>query len=513
MKKIDFHIHTVSSVSDREFTFSLSKLNEYISSREIDGIAITNHNLFDLDQFNQIKETVPIQVFPGIEIDVDDGHLLLIADGTELADFDSKCKEISAKIPADNDSVSVTELKFIFPDLSKYILIPHYSKKPELSDAALAQLGSTISAGEVASPKKFQYCLKDRESLVPVYFSDQRIDENLIDFSVRQTYIDCAVIDFSGVKICLQDKNKVFLAKEDGHHFFDALASGVKLSTGLNVILGERSTGKSYTLNQIDKTFENVKYIKQFSLLERDEEADKKRFNDLLTRRQSLLTQDHLKPFKDVVDKMVSVDLEQNERAVDRYLLSLLKNAQESEKSDSFSSSSLFNEVDFSESDFSGLKSLIDSTKNLIENTEYRDLIEEHVELASLKSLAVALMSKYAEETELNLKKRFLNDLIGNIKKGLHVRSAITPIDDVDFYMIAMNRKKIDKFDDVAKALKQPCEIQRKDIQGFKVVATRKPFGGAQELKNMSGRRTAFSTAFSSYSSPYKYLIRATGRR
>ena len=56
LKKIDLHIHTVPTISDAHFTFSLAKLSEYVSSAELDAIAITNHDMFDLGQFNEIAK-------------------------------------------------------------------------------------------------------------------------------------------------------------------------------------------------------------------------------------------------------------------------------------------------------------------------------------------------------------------------------------------------------------------------------------------------------------------------
>ncbi len=64
MKKIDLHIHTKSSLSDYDFNFSLHKLEEYVEKLAIDCIAITNHNLFDLEQFNEISSTLHITVLP-----------------------------------------------------------------------------------------------------------------------------------------------------------------------------------------------------------------------------------------------------------------------------------------------------------------------------------------------------------------------------------------------------------------------------------------------------------------
>ena len=77
MKKIDLHIHTKASLSDSTFIFSLDKLKEYVDELSIDCIAITNHNLFDLEQFRSICDELDCKVFPGIEINLEKGHLLL----------------------------------------------------------------------------------------------------------------------------------------------------------------------------------------------------------------------------------------------------------------------------------------------------------------------------------------------------------------------------------------------------------------------------------------------------
>ncbi|MBM3138002.1 MAG: PHP domain-containing protein, partial [Chloroflexi bacterium] len=274
MKKIDLHIHTISTNSDCYFEFSIEQLKNYIEKREIDGIAITNHNHFDLEQFQLISDSLTIVTFPGIEIDLGKGHILLISDVNEFEDFNEKCNTLSNTISNGNGSISFQELQEVFQDLSRYILIPHYRKNPEIDDETLRQLRPYISAGEVPSVKKFIYCQKDPDSIVPVMFSDIRCSNTISEFPPRQTYIDAGDISFGALRTCLRDKNKVFLSEKDGHKFFDALDTGLRLSTGLNVILGERSSGKTYTLNRLFSSHENVKYIEQFSLLVRDEQTD-----------------------------------------------------------------------------------------------------------------------------------------------------------------------------------------------------------------------------------------------
>ena len=126
MITIDLHLHTKSSpFSDSEYEFSLPKLKEYVEKLSIDCIAITNHNLFDLEQFNEISEELEITVFPGVEINLEKGHILLISDNNELDDFQSKCKQVEELITSKSAYITVEQLKEIYGELNKYLLIPN----------------------------------------------------------------------------------------------------------------------------------------------------------------------------------------------------------------------------------------------------------------------------------------------------------------------------------------------------------------------------------------------------
>ncbi|MDH1700040.1 histidinol phosphatase, partial [Acinetobacter johnsonii] len=223
----------------------------YVSEGKLDAIAITNHNMFDLLQFQEIKSQLGIKVFPGIEIDIEGTHILVIAEDNELHDFKMRCDKITEMIPDKETSISIAEFRDVFVELSNYLLIPHYKKSPEIKEETLNQLSNFITAGEVTSPRKFAYSIKDKTALVPVCFSDLRMEERLTHIPARQTYVDIGDITLTALKVALSDKHKVHLSKEDGHHFFEALNNGLKLSTGLNVVIGERSSGKSHTLNLI----------------------------------------------------------------------------------------------------------------------------------------------------------------------------------------------------------------------------------------------------------------------
>ncbi len=502
MKKIDLHIHTIPTLSDAHFEFSLEKFKEYIASQDIDCIAITNHNKFDLSQFNVIKDSLETIALPGIEINLESGHLLLISDSDELDDFNLKCSQIEELIQVKTDSIDTAKLREIFPDLNKYLLIPHYEKKPNIHQDTITELSEFIKAGEVSSIKKFIYCIQDTNSLIPVIFSDCRLTNETAKFPTKQTYIDLVDISLTGIKSCLNDKSKVSLSKEDGNNFFRVTSDGLVLSTGLNIILGERSSGKTYTLDKIFEENEKVKYIKQFSLLQNDETY----FNDKVSTEKNKVTEDYLKEFKDVVESIVNVDMEENERKIEKYLSSLLKYASETEIADIYSKCTMYNESKFVTKDLSNIKELIDSTKTLLENEEYAEIIEDHIEKEKLISLFINLIKKLYDENENLLKQNWLNSLIDNVKRDLQTRSSQTSVEDLNLYEIALDNNKVKKFIDIVNSLKAEKEIYNKDIGKFKIVGKTKTYVGAKSLKTKSGKQWAFSNVYSKYHEPYKYL-------
>jgi ABC-type lipopolysaccharide export system ATPase subunit len=503
MKKIDLHLHTVSSISDRPFFFSLNALKEYVEKLEIDCIAITNHNLFDKPQFEQIAAEISAKVFPGIEIDLESGHILLISENEDLDDFDLKCKKVSDLIKTKDDWITYEQLIEIFPVLNKYLLIPHYDKKPNIKEETLTKLGDNIFAGEVTSLRKFKSCIKESDKLVPVIFSDYRFTEETTVFPTRQTYVDATESTLRAIKGCLFDKAKVFLSKDEGNNYFQATDDGVMLSTGLNVIIGERSSGKTFTLDKISHSFDNVKYLEQFSLLQKDEE----KFKDLVTTRHSLVSESYLKELKDVVYDVSEIDIKANNIQTEKFLDSLKKYASENDKLDTFSKCKLYNETNFEIDDLDNLKKIIKATETLIENKEYRAIINKHISDDSLKALILELVGTYNDGYEQNLKKNWANDLVKRIKDDLRIRSSTTAVEELDFSKIQMEKIKIAKFKDVVKKLHQEKEIDSKDIRGFKVVARTKRYTGASQLKAKSKRQLSFSDAFNNYNDPYKFLL------
>jgi len=506
LKKIDLHIHTIPTISDSQFDFSIDAFKRYVAEANLDAVAVTNHDVFDRAQFREIKEALDITVFPGIEVNLEKGHVLIISDGSNLEDFEARTNLVSGKITQVGDSISVEELVKIFGDLGNYLVIPHYDKNPPIAGETLEKIKQYTTAGEVDSAKKFIRAIRDETKLTPVLFSDVRIKNDLTKLPTRQTFIDCGELTLHAIKSCLRDKAKVALSENDGNKLWQIFDNGQKLSTGLNILLGERSSGKTYTLDKISSTAENVKYIEQFSLVQKDEASYAREFKDDVERKRSCFIDEYLSGLKKVLDDIMHVDLGANGRQVEQYLATLLKSAEDADRRDAFSKTALFDEADFPVGQTNTLKELIESVRQVIENVEYKSIIEKHLEVESLKGLACELIELLWNKAIEDKKKMFVNGLVKDVKQRLKMRTSAVQVEDVDLYKVSMDRKRVERFTEIVEFLKREAVVSEESIQGFRVEARKEPFSGAGEIKDASGVKTAFSDAYKAYGDPYKYL-------
>lgn len=510
MKKVDLHIHTIHTVSDHDFDFSKEKLLEYIDTANLDCIAVTNHNLFDLEQYNEIVAMISIPVFPGIEIDLEGGHLLLITDvNDDLNDFESRCKQVKGEINTENDCITLEQFKTFFPDLNRYILIPHYDKKPVLPENIRNELKDYITAGEVSSFKKFFNYQKKTNSLVPVYFSDFRMEESQSIECPCQTYFDIDdEITFAKIKYCLKDKNKVFLNRNKESEFFELSNTNIMVSSKLNVILGKRSSGKTHLLNKINealgKTFNKILYIKQFSLLQDDDEQTK--FERLLSQNQNSIYDSHLKEFQNIVNDVKNIDIDIDDKKCTDYIESLKIFATETERKDVFSKAKLFTETEFIEPNLSSLEKLIKAAESLYDSGSYQKIIEKYISKDSIRNMIVDLLEN-AKNVELKKQTySWINNLIRDIKKRLSQKTSSVEIPDINFSDLYLNKKKVEKFNTITAFLYTDSIIQKRELHGFTIQAKREKFLSASDIRSYMKLSTKIQDAFVDYNNPYLYL-------
>ena len=515
MKKIDFHIHTkTTKLDENTFEFNLDVLSKYIRDLSINAIAITNHNIFDKKQYDEIRKELNIIVFPGIEVSLENGHILVIAPPEKIVDFTSECGKI-AQIYESNSNISVDDFLHTFPNINQYLVISHYLKVPALPDSIIKRLSSNICCGEVQSPKKFEYCIKDKTKLTPVLFSDFRQYDFDSDpktgktFPVRQTFIDCDNLTIPNIKLALKDKDKVSLAPEKFKSTFQILPDGTQASTGINVIFGQRSSGKTYTLDTIRNTFkpETIKYIKQFSLIEGNEDE---KFTETINREKTEILNDYLAVFKKILCHITEIDLGQEDAGISEYISSLLSFAKEQDKSDAFSKTKLFTETLIQPFDITELRNIISAVIALLDSEKYRVTIKKFLPGDNLKALFSELICDYKEKKLTNELIKVANSVIKTIKDQLAKKSAVTQPKDSDFVSFVKKQTIVEKFNTLINSTNDETIIyEDKAFGSYKVVGKRIAVRNVTEIKKQfhgKGKLVISKDEFNRLKTPYEKM-------
>ena len=513
MIKIDFHIHTIPIHDKNEkFIFSLQKLKEYVSIRKINAIAITNHNLFDYANYISIKNSLDITVYPGIEVDLENGHMLVITDSSNLVSFKTATSIVQSETVGGN-SLSVNRFLTLFSDKSKYLFIPHYYKRPSISLSVIEKFGKDIFAGEVDNQNKFVRLYKEENDLTPVLFSDCRLEDDS-ELPMRATFLDTNLTDLSSIKETLRDKEKVFINKNKAKEMFAILDDGTEASTGLNIIVGKRSSGKTYTLDKIFNAFNNpalgksVKYIRQFELIERDsDDREESRFSKILADKSSLYGQEYLQEFKTIVDYVQTISIDKDESNADSYITSLLEFAANSEKHDSFAKVPLFSDQLFSSVSLSEVEGLISATRKLLESENYKTLIEKHIPKDKLVLLLSELISEYCKRALLARCYEKANEIIGIVKQSLAIKSNQNAVSNLDIIKLAKDKYEVNKFINLVEEIKIEKEIKKTIIGKFTVSAKRISISSASNLQKVFKTNGTVSDCYRYYNNPYVYLL------
>ena len=146
--KIDIHVHTKKTKQGDAQTREIDaqRFHEIISSTEVKIVAITNHNHFDLTQYNDFTKIVgdDFQIWPGVELDIVEdgrrGHLLVVVSPDHSQEMETTMNSIMPNKITPNDFViSIDDVVSNFDHL-KPLYIAHYKKSPDLIDKDIEKL-------------------------------------------------------------------------------------------------------------------------------------------------------------------------------------------------------------------------------------------------------------------------------------------------------------------------------------------------------------------------------------
>lgn len=446
MKRIDLHIHTKRTVCDSQnFEFSMNELIAYVKRANLAAIAITNHNCFDLHNYKSVREELRdyCEVFPGIEINVKTpgkyGHVLVIAPNDLVEDFNEACKRIDQMCPESKSSISWDDVCSFITFLDKCLIIPHYRKNKQLDKKTIEEIRSKsgVDALEVSNNKIW---LRETGGTTEplVVFSDARPGFKPINdsnessgarFAYGFTYIDISEVSIQSIKLALTKADATSIVSMD--HEFEILPEGIAASNKLNVLLGERSSGKTFTLERIIDALEESDYwyIEQFDI---SEKAKKSNFDKNVREEDESFFSSYFAGLERLLGSYLEIDLDSIEQGVKDYTRALMIYA--GSPPDDASKTPIYKSEPFkTEADEKSLKDdfeLRKAVRKLASDTRRREQIERHLSVDSLTSLDddLRLITKSTFQ-DLKLKGR-ANQTIALIQNALSSLSARKPLPD-----------------------------------------------------------------------------------
>lgn len=272
--KIDIHTHTKKCKSGDAPTREISPENfcETILSSEVRIVAITNHNVFDLNQYKAIAKRLGKegQVWPGIELDIQEdssrGHLLVIVSPEVAKEFSDAVARLTKNLTPDSFIATIDKVIEAF-DAFNPLYIAHYKqKKPNLSDETLKKLETTtknpgcvikevtnsISAGIYIS-----------HGHASIYGSDVHDWAKYEELSRELPDLRLPVDSFEHFCLLLKKDPATIntvLGKKTSEDlvllpFDDGSILKIKAFNDINVVFGPKGTGKSCILKAIAKHY------------------------------------------------------------------------------------------------------------------------------------------------------------------------------------------------------------------------------------------------------------------
>ena len=396
MKKIDFHIHTLPSIGkEEEFEFDLGLLEQHVANQKLDAIAITNHNFFNRDNYRRVKielEKLSCKVFPGVELDVMGTHILLITDDDFIDELEKCCDAIDEPIR------SVEEFAERFPILEQCLVIPHYGKEPSIREDVLKSLSAYVDAVEASSPKKAIRISKTKAIGVPVVcFTDFRFGGNGKP-NPKSVYISTDTLDIPCIKAAMKADRGVRY-NIDGTEQLE-IAPGILASDALNLIIGRRSTGKTYTLEKVRDLCDeqDVYYIKQGSLVANSTESEFKKY---VSQSYSSNITKYYQRWIPLLKDAQEIGCEATRKStLKTYLDSLKRYAESSTMADAFSRCRLFKAVPMEEIDCTEVMSVTSALVTLLQASSTKEIIDKYISEQTLLN-ALKDVVRFAKDRQI----------------------------------------------------------------------------------------------------------------
>ena len=479
LKRIDLHIHTLASPLDDSFSFEPEVLEEHVKHNKLDAVAITNHNRFDLQNYREACNAVPdgVVVFPGVEVNVKGFHTLVISSGRDIEVFNRACGELPETKQGD-EGISIEEFKRLFGD-SRYVVIPHYKKKPSIPSSDLEALGDIVTALEVSSEKKWEY--EHRRTDTPVVlFSDFRCSLGSSPSWGRYTYVAMGEITFESLRLAFNDKSKFAITEHEDHF---ELEPNLYASTGLNVVIGGRSSGKTFFLNRIYNSCDpdDVVYIRQFSIVK---DAEEDAFGKLLADEESTIKNEYYEPMNAISSAVTGLPTKDSVlKSIKDYLAELTEYADTAVRDDEFSKCPIYSESRLSVGNANAERKVVDAVITLLEDNPLSREIDETIGRENLIRLLRLAIDRFKEKALQCKRIERANEIAKKVRGNLTVESRRPGCPESPMLEAAKRAAYVKRLAKLRSETKSEVTVSEKKIGKFTRTTKRVPYRDARALK------------------------------
>lgn len=275
--KIDIHVHTKKVKSGDAATRNIDCKNfvSTLRNTEVRVLAITNHNHFDKQQYDEFVAGIGDgwQIWPGIELDIVEngkrGHLIVIANPRNSTEFNTKVQGLMSSVNADDFTTTLEKTVEAFDALDCVYVAHYHSKKPNLGDEDLEKLVKLVT-----NPKRI---LKEASNSISagIYVSHGHNSIYGSDVHDWKDYVTIAK-DLPELRLPVESFEQFCLLLEKDEATIDTLlnkkvketielvpftvAEMIKLDiyNDINVLFGSKGTGKTEILEALSKHFNSI---------------------------------------------------------------------------------------------------------------------------------------------------------------------------------------------------------------------------------------------------------------
>lgn len=272
--KIDIHTHTRKCKTGDAKTREISPedFRDVILSTDVRVVAITNHNVFDLTQFQAIQACIgtDAQVWPGVELDVCDdhskGHLLVITSPNFATQLSVAVAALTREHTPDSFKVTIPDVLATF-DAMEPLYVAHYKqKRPSVSDDMLAvleagarnkwsilkEVSNAISAGIHISHGRSSIYGSDVHDWAKYVEGAHSLPDLRLPIDSFEHFCLLLKKDPTTINTAMDRKTSEELTLAP---FEDGKKLTIRVFNDINIIFGPKGTGKSCILQAIAKHY------------------------------------------------------------------------------------------------------------------------------------------------------------------------------------------------------------------------------------------------------------------